>query len=79
LAQTHTVNVAYNKEAIAIVSPKMIVPAGSAKSTFIRDDETGLGLRMSEFYDIDNDINKMRFDLLLGVKMFPELGIRSVA
>jgi len=75
LADSHYINCAYHQQAIAVVSPQLVVSA-DATGHYERDPKSKWGIRMTTQYDQANDEETMRFDLLLGIKIFPQLGYR---
>jgi hypothetical protein len=68
-------NLAFHKNAFALVMVPLEVPQGVAFSSSVTDD--GFSIRIVKSYDIDNDQEIIRLDVLYGVKtIYPELAVR---
>lgn len=74
-ATAYRQNLAFHRNAFALVTVPLEMPrAASFKS---RVTHRGISLRLVEDYDIDNDENPVRIDVLYGVKtLYPELATR---
>lgn len=71
---THTKNIFYHKEAFTLAVVPLPVGANGAFQKNMMDDKAKVSLRMSRQYDINKDKDIIRFDILYGVKCFPEYG-----
>jgi len=68
-----TRNIAYNSEAFTLAVIKL--PADNNNGAWQRamvDKDANVSIRMTRQYDIQNDQDIIRFDILYGVKCFPE-------
>ena len=73
---TYNFGSVFRKEAIALVSAKLIMPF-SGEADYSTDPETGLTVRYWRSSDSTNDTHMHRFDILYGVKMVdPRKGTR---
>lgn len=73
---TYTFGTAFQKDAIALVSAKLIMPF-SGEADYATDPETGLTVRYWRSSDSTNDTHMHRFDVLYGVKnVDPRRGTR---
>jgi hypothetical protein len=73
---THTINVAYHREAFTLAVINLPVGANGAYQKTMVDERAKVSLRMSRQYEISNDKDIIRFDILYGVKCFPEYATR---
>lgn len=70
-------NLAYHKDAFALGMASLILPEAGAKGMNVADKDSGLSIRFVKQYDITNDRNVYRLDVLYGWKtLYPELAIR---
>lgn len=71
---THTKNLAYHREAFALVTMKLpeIANGESAYQKNMMDPKAKINIRMTRQYQIANDQYVMRFDVLPAVKCFPQ-------
>lgn len=72
--RSHPVNLAFHKNAFALVMVPLAVPddAWSASAS-----EDGVSIRVVKSYGIDADVETIRMDILYGVKtIYPELAVR---
>ncbi len=68
-------NLAFHKNAFALVFVPLQKPDGVAFADTITDE--GYSIRVVKDYDIDNDLEVIRLDILYGVKtIYPELAVR---
>lgn len=75
-ATTYPFATVFRKEAIALVSAKLIMPF-SGEADYSTDPDTGLTVRYWRSSDSTNDTHMHRFDILYGVKMVdPRRGTR---
>jgi len=75
-ATTYSFGTIFRKEAIALVSAKLIMPF-TGEADYSTDPETGLTVRYWRSSDSTNDTHMHRFDILYGVKMVdPRKGTR---
>lgn len=75
-AVTYSFGSIFRKEAIALVSAKLIMPF-TGEADYATDPETGLTVRYWRSSDSTNDTHMHRFDILYGVKMVdPRRGTR---
>ena len=75
LKATHTANLAFHKNAFALVTCPLELPDGAAWKA--RQSHNGLSVRVVKDYDIDSDDEVIRIDILYGVKsLYPELACR---
>ena len=73
-AGAHVPNLMFQKSAFTIAMAPL-APADGVDSAVV--SYNGFSIRVVRGYDIDNDINKLRFDILFGVKtLYPELAVR---
>lgn len=72
---THAANLAFHKNAIALVTVPLELPDSAGFKA--RESENGLSIRVVKDYDIDNDTEIIRLDVLYGVKMVdPRMAVR---
>jgi hypothetical protein len=70
---THTKNLAYHREAFALVTVNLPVNNDGAFQKNIRDPKgTGINIRMTRQYSATSDVTLIRFDVLPAVKCFPD-------
>jgi hypothetical protein len=75
-AATYGFGTIFRKEAIALVSAKLVLPF-TGEADYSTDPETGLTVRYWRSSDSTNDTHMHRFDILYGVKMVdPRKGTR---
>jgi len=73
-AGAHVPNLMFQRSAFTIAMAPL-APADGVDSAVVSFG--GFSIRVVRGYDIDNDINKLRFDILFGVKtLYPELAVR---
>ena len=56
----------FHPDAFTLASADLSTPSGGAKSSFVRSKQYGISIRWVEQYDILNDQNPSRFDILIG-------------
>lgn len=72
---THPQNLGYHKNAFALVTVPLEMPDGAAFKA--RESHNGLSVRVVKDYDIDNDVDIIRLDILYGIQaIYPELASR---
>jgi hypothetical protein len=72
--KTYPQNLVFHKNAFALVMVPLEKPDGAWGATVTED---GFSIRVVKDYDIDNDLNTIRLDILYGVKtIYPELAVR---
>lgn len=77
-ALAHTANLAFHKNAFALVSRPLMSPMGGAES-YTTSIGNGINVRVTMGYDMDTKTNKVSFDVLYGVKtLYPELATRLI-
>lgn len=71
---THTKNIAYHREAFALVTVKLpeLANGESAYQKNMMDPKAKINIRMTRQYQIANDQYVIRFDVLPAVKCFPQ-------
>lgn len=75
LRASHTSNLAFHKNAFALVTCPLELPDGAAWKA--QQSANGLSVRVVKDYDIDSDDEIIRIDILYGVKtLYPELACR---
>jgi len=68
-------NLVFHKNAFALVMVPMVLPSGASMAA--RESANGFSVRMVQDYDITNDKESYRFDILYGVKAIdPRLATR---
>lgn len=71
------VNMGFHKNAFALVTVPLDMPDGAAFKA--RESYNGLSMRVIKDYDIVNDTDRIRLDILYGVKaIYPDLACRLV-
>jgi hypothetical protein len=71
----YPMNLAFHKNAFALVFVPLEKPDGVSFAETIEDE--GYSIRVVKDYDIDNDLEVIRMDILYGVKtIYPELAVR---
>lgn len=72
---SHTANMAFHKNALALVVCPLDLPEGAAYKA--RESYNGITIRYIRDYDFANDKDQARFDVLFGVKaIYPDLACR---
>lgn len=70
-------NLCFHKNAFALVWAPLELPDGAAFKSMETDPDSGMSIRVVKQYDIDNDKDIIRMDILYGVKtIYPELAVR---
>jgi len=70
-------NLVYQKNAFALVTRPLEIPQGASWSA--RETYNGLSMRIISDYDVTNDVQKTRLDMLYGVKaIYPDMAVRLV-
>ncbi|MEQ8822755.1 MAG: P22 phage major capsid protein family protein [Filomicrobium sp.] len=68
-------NMTFHEDTFALVTCPLELPEGAAMKA--RESSDGLSVRVVKDYDIDNDTDIIRCDILFGWKtVYPELGVR---
>lgn len=76
-ATAHKANLAFNKNAFALVFCPLIIPQGAAWASRVSDPDTGISIRIIKDYDIKADQEIVRMDILYGTKtIYPDLAVR---
>ena len=71
----HTANLAFHKNAIALVNVPIELPDGAAFKA--QETHNGLSVRVVKDYDITNDQDIIRIDIMFGTKViYPDLAVR---
>lgn len=74
-ATAYPQNLGFHKNAFALVTCPLEMPDGAAFKA--RESHNGLSMRVVKDYDIDNDTDIIRLDILYGVKaIYPDLACR---
>lgn len=74
-AKNYPMNLCFHKNAFALCFVPLQKPDGVAFAETITDD--GYSIRVVKDYDIDNDLEIIRLDILYGVRtIYPELAVR---
>jgi len=75
-ARAHTSNLAFHKNAFALVSRPLMQPMGGANS-YTTSIKNGINVRVTMGYDMDTKTNKISFDVLYGAyTLYKELAVR---
>lgn len=70
-------NMAYHKDAFVLGMADLELPGGVSMAAKASDSDSGLSLRIVRAYDISNDQNPCRLDVIYGWKaVYPELACR---
>jgi hypothetical protein len=71
-------NLAFHRNAFALVTVPLVLPDGASFKA--RESRNGLSVRVIKQYDIDDDVEKIRLDVMYGWKtIYPELAVRLTA
>lgn len=72
VSTNYVANLAFHKNAFGLVTVPLELPDGAAFKA--RQSDNGFSVRVVKDYDIDNDVDIIRLDILYGVKaLYPEL------
>lgn len=72
---TYPHNIMFHRDAFALVTVPLELPRGASFKA--RASHDGLSVRVINDYDIDNDVDIIRLDIMYGVKtLYPELACR---
>lgn len=71
---THTKNIFYHREAFAFVSVRLPESNSGVWQKNMRDSKANVSIRMTRQYQITDDVEVIRFDILPAVKCFPQYG-----
>lgn len=72
---TYPQNLGFHRNAFALVTVPLDMPDGAAFKA--RETHNGLSVRVVKDYDIDNDVDVIRLDILYGWKaIYPDLAVR---
>jgi hypothetical protein len=71
----YKINTAYHRDAVQFAAPPLMVPKDAVSLGSATNTETGISLRIIEKYDIINDKNIIRLDILFGVLINAEYAI----
>lgn len=71
----YKINVAYNKDAVQFAAPPLMVPKDAVSLGSAVNPDTGISLRILEKYDVINDKNIIRLDILFGVLINAEYAV----
>lgn len=70
-------NLCFHKNAFALVWAPLEMPDGAAFKAMETDPDTGMSVRVVKQYDIDNDRDVIRLDILFGTKtIYRDLAVR---
>lgn len=68
-------NLAFARNAIALVNVPLVMPDGASFKA--QESHDGLSIRVIKDYDIVNDVEIIRLDIMFGVEtIYPDLGVR---
>lgn len=74
---THKANLAFHRNAFGLVMVPLEMPDGAVFKSRATDEDAGISIRVIKSYDVDEDTDIIRLDILYGVKtIYPELGVR---
>lgn len=74
-ATSYPQNLIYHKDAITFATADLVLPEGAVKAS--RAVHNGISMRIVKDYDVNNDRNPCRIDVLYGFKVLrPELAVR---
>jgi hypothetical protein len=72
---THVANLSFVKQAFALVMVPLEMPDGASFKS--RESQNGLSVRVIKSYDVEEDQDIIRLDIMYGVKaIYPELAVR---
>ena len=75
LSTAYPQNLVFNKNALALVTVPLEMPDSVGWKA--RETHEGLSIRLVKYYDIDNDVEIIRCDIMYGVKaIYPDLATR---
>lgn len=71
--------IAFHRDALMMASVDLPVPVGVERASYMRDPESGIGIRMVQQYDIRTDAFVTRFDVMIAwASLYPQLAVRII-
>lgn len=68
-AKTSPANLVFHPGACAVAVIGLAAPEAGASSKYMSDEDAGVSMRVVRQYDINTDKNKVRFDIMFGIKV----------
>jgi len=70
----YRLNIAYHKDAVNFAAPPLVIPESVVPKAAGRavDDQTGISLRLIQFYNGSSDVESYRLDILYGIRINAE-------
>lgn len=76
LLQSHKVNLAFQKQALVVATPPLVIPDGQFWGYTHTDPDTGISLRILKYYTGNSDQEVTRCDVLCGIRWLGEYAYR---
>ncbi len=72
----HKLNLAFQKQALVVATPPLVLPESVKWGYTHTDPETGISIRVLQWYDVNTDKEITRCDILCGIRWLGEYAFR---